>query len=52
MIEDDLFPVVKFSKDDGRLSADAVLKWSTKVGLSKKEIEETVAAAIVLAKPR
>jgi len=34
------------------LSAEAILKWNVKVAMSKKEIEDTVAAAIVLAKPR
>ena len=52
MIGDNLFPVVKFAKDDGMLSAEAILKWSVKVAMTHKEIEDTVAAAIVLAKPR
>ena len=52
LIGDNLFPVVKFSKDDGMLSAEPILKWNAKVSMTKKEIEDTVAAAIVLAKPR
>ena len=50
LIGDNLFPVVKFSKEEGMLSAEAITKWNAKVSLSRQEIEDSVAAAIVLAK--
>ena len=50
LLGENLFPVVKFSKDEGMLSAEAITKWNAKVGLSRQEIEDSVAAAIVLAK--
>ena len=46
----DLFPMVKFSKDGDRIVADPVLKWVAKVGLTQKDIEDVAAAATVLAK--
>ena len=50
LIGENLFPVVKFAKEEGMLSAEAITKWNAKVGLSRQEIEDSVAAAIVLAK--
>ena len=46
----DLFPMVKLSKDGDRIVADPVLKRVAKVGLTQKDVEDVVAAATVLAK--
>ena len=41
-IADDIYPLVKFGKDGGRLSATPVLKWAAKGGLMNQEIEDSV----------
>ena len=45
-IADDIYPLVKFGKDGGRLSATPVLKWAAKGGLTNQEIEDLVNAGL------